>query len=333
MLTLRQRKAGGVWYVRGAIKIGKASRQIGEHSTGTASWDVADSYRSTLQTKIERELLYGVTAPREIGWDTTALAYAQRGLSLSEKSRLGILNDYFAGTTLNHLALDEWNGFVRASLAGRAGNTIHNYRKTFRAIFRAGGLPPPEIPPTRDDTPRERWLTRQEADTLLNAYTPRFRPVALIARYQGLRANEIAALERRDIDLAHNFLVVRKSKTGRSRRLPLHPSAAAWLEARLASSGAPSERLFTRADGAPYPDGRISGHNPFDGAHRRACKKAGIKDFTFHDWRHSWATWFMIEGGDLRSLMALGGWSNIRMVEMYAAVDMEHAGRLQARIA
>lgn len=40
----------------------------------------------------------------------------------------------------------------------------------------------------------------------------------------GLRTGEVIRLDRDDVDLAHEILVVRNSKLGRSRHVPLHPS-------------------------------------------------------------------------------------------------------------
>ena len=46
--------------------------------------------------------------------------------------------------------------------------------------------------------------------------------------------------------------------------------------------------------------------------------EAGITDFRFHDLRHTFASWYMMNGGDLYELAKILGHSNIRMTERYS---------------
>jgi integrase len=46
--------------------------------------------------------------------------------------------------------------------------------------------------------------------------------------------------------------------------------------------------------------------------------------FHIHDWRHHWASWFMMKGGRETELMALGGWKDPRMVRRYVRLSVEH---------
>jgi integrase len=51
-----------------------------------------------------------------------------------------------------------------------------------------------------------------------------------------------------------------------------------------------------------------------------ALKNAGIEDFHFHDLRHTFATHFLMRGGDIRVLQELLGHSNITMTMKYTHV-------------
>jgi integrase len=61
-----------------------------------------------------------------------------------------------------------------------------------------------------------------------------------------------------------------------------------------------------------------------------ACARAYPADepeltwFRIHDWRHHWASWFMMKGGRETELMALGGWKDPRMVRRYVRLSVEH---------
>ena len=53
-------------------------------------------------------------------------------------------------------------------------------------------------------------------------------------------------------------------------------------------------------------------------------KRAGIRDFTPHDCRHTWASWHSRANRDLTALMELGGWKSVSMVMRYAHVNTSH---------
>jgi integrase len=61
-----------------------------------------------------------------------------------------------------------------------------------------------------------------------------------------------------------------------------------------------------------------------------ACVKNEPRDeprhnwFHVHDWRHHWASWFIMKGGRETELMRLGGWKDPRMIERYVALEVEH---------
>jgi integrase len=85
--------------------------------------------------------------------------------------------------------------------------------------------------------------------------------------------------------------------------------------------------VFLNVRGQPYADTRdysLPGGNPIRKAHATACRRAGIRDFTPHDWRHHWASWCVMSGVDLVTLKRMGGWTTLAMVDRYAALDTEH---------
>ncbi|CAA2931160.1 Tyrosine recombinase XerC [Arsenophonus endosymbiont of Bemisia tabaci Q2] len=49
-----------------------------------------------------------------------------------------------------------------------------------------------------------------------------------------------------------------------------------------------------------------------------ALKRAGIKNFRFHDLRHTSASWLIQSGVPLSVLQEMGGWESIEMVRRYA---------------
>lgn len=54
---------------------------------------------------------------------------------------------------------------------------------------------------------------------------------------------------------------------------------------------------------------------------------AGIRNFRFHDLRHTMASWCMMNGGDLCELAKILGHSNIKMTERDAKLGKGHIAR------
>jgi site-specific recombinase XerD len=54
---------------------------------------------------------------------------------------------------------------------------------------------------------------------------------------------------------------------------------------------------------------------------------AGTAGFRFHDLRHTFASWYMMNGGDLYEMAKILDHSNIKMTERYAKLGKDHIAR------
>ena len=58
---------------------------------------------------------------------------------------------------------------------------------------------------------------------------------------------------------------------------------------------------------------------------KEALLKAGIKNFRWHDLRHTWASWLRQSGKvGLDVIQEMGGWKSAVMVQRYAHMSVEH---------
>jgi integrase len=154
--------------------------------------------------------------------------------------------------------------------------------------------------------------------------------------FQGCRTQEALQLLWGDVDLERETLWLGRTKTGDPRTTTMHPRVLDALEAM--TRGDPTDHVFLSARGRPYSDTRdykLPGGNPLRKAHATACRRAGIRNFTVHDWRHHWASHMVMAGADLLTIQAMGGWSrkSLRMLARYAAVSTEHQAAAIRRVA
>lgn len=68
-------------------------------------------------------------------------------------------------------------------------------------------------------------------------------------------------------------------------------------------------------------------------AWRAALRRAGIENFRWHDFRHTWASWHVQNGTPLYALQELGGWSDTEMVQRYAHLTPGHLAADADRLA
>ena len=128
------------------------------------------------------------------------------------------------------------------------------------------------------------------------------------------------------------------TKTNASRRtVPLPPPLLAELRVhrrQQAQEGLRAGPLWSRSLGLTFPDefGR-----PIDPARdwrewKSILKLASVRDARLHDARHTAATLLLVQGVDLRTVMAIMGWTEMATAQRYShAVDelrMEAARRI-----
>jgi integrase len=332
---LKIRKRGKIYHIRGSVRVGRETRIVAEHSIGTDRRDIADAYRSKIETEILHEILHGR------GGRTHSLTIADAGLRYKDRpggvrtydlARLDRINRIVGNRSIAQAA-DAWSEFERVRCGGLSPATVQRYRATFQAainhLARKEGFAAPKLPPSeRVRNKRLKWLTPEQADRLVQSYAEHVRPIATTLRWQGLRIGEALRMDWAHVNWSENSIFIPETKTGESRAVTIHKETRAALHRLLISRGSPKEgRVFLTQRGLPYADTRqykFPSGSPIKKAHATACRRAGIVDFHVHDWRHHWASWCAMKGIDLETIKQEGGWSSLRLVERYATVSPRH---------
>jgi integrase len=160
-------------------------------------------------------------------------------------------------------------------------------------------------------TARVRYLQIDECTRLLNASEPDLRQLLRGALVTGARYSELTRANTSDFDPDASALLVRKSKNGKPRWIPLDPEGARFL-ASLAAGRHPGEPLFIRADGGRWRPSNAA--RPL----QAACQAAKIEPtISFHILRHTWASLRIMAGMPLMVAGQILGHSDTRMVEKH----------------
>ena len=158
---------------------------------------------------------------------------------------------------------------------------------------------------------RERYLTYEEYKKLYESAAEHLQPILIVAVQTGMRAGELVALEWVDIDFGQNRILVKHSKNGRSRKIPISEEVKQVLMVLQNRQYHPC-RVFAYRDGRPVTNFRTA----WLGALKRA--KLENDDIVFHSLRHTFATHAAQAGAPPEVLKELLGHSTLAMVLRYS---------------
>ncbi len=196
------------------------------------------------------------------------------------------------------------------------------------------GNPAAGVSGIRPEARQPKSLTDRDLRRFLRAVdaggTPRDIAMVALLAGAGLRVGELLALRVGDVTLGERSgkVVIRRGKHSGYRTVPLTASVrkalAAWLE------------VHPHADDPDAPlwlgqRGPLTDRSAVNRMLAKYVRRAGVKPFGPHVLRHTFATRYLAANpGDLRSLAALLGHSNLNTVLVYTEPRLEDlAGRME----
>ena len=184
-------------------------------------------------------------------------------------------------------------------------------------------------PITKLRNERDRYLSDDERVRLLDACRAspngHLYPIVVFALSTGCRYGEILNLKVQDLDLSRGLAVLRSTKNGDTRSVPIVGHLADVLEQHLdvvhhmydeKLPKASQRYVFPRKDLAAPMDIRKSWQN--------ALSAAAIEDFRFHDLRHSTASYLAMQGRSLVEIADMLGHRTLQMVKRYSHLSADH---------
>jgi Phage integrase family len=199
------------------------------------------------------------------------------------------------------------------------------------------------------------FLSAQEVKQLAEAIDAQFRVLIYTAAYTGLRAGELAGLQRQDVGLLRGVLHVRRAlkdvrgrleygptKTHATRTIALPGFLKAMLEEHLtgpnttAADAGPSAPVFTMKGGGPLRHGLFFKRYYVPAV--RAVLPAAKHRLRFHDLRHTCPVLSIAAGAHPKLIAARRGHSSVtisidRYGHLFPSMEESLAGALDAAFA
>ncbi|PYN68012.1 MAG: hypothetical protein DMD93_12515 [Candidatus Rokuibacteriota bacterium] len=169
----------------------------------------------------------------------------------------------------------------------------------------------PKIRLEKEAQGRLRWLEPDEQARLLAACrasrNPQLANIVTVALETGLRVSELLGLTWDRVDLSRGVIRLELTKSGRRREVPMR------------------QAVYDVLASLPEPrEGRVWRLQNIRTAFENAVAAARIDNLHFHDLRHSFASWFMMRGGQLQTLKEILGHADLKMTLRYAHLAPEH---------
>ncbi|TDG25912.1 site-specific integrase [Paraburkholderia silviterrae] len=325
-MSIRKRKGSDVWHIDFRAPGGGRVRQ----STGTSDRKEAQELHDKLKHEAWRVAKLG-EKPRHC-FEEGAARFLKERMGKTTITSMAAQLEYFCGifsgrdlaslTRAEIMAALPVDAVRKGRKAPLTAGTRNRYLSTIRAMLYDAAdkwdwiEKAPALPELEEPAIRIRWITRDEAKRLLRALGDDcMRDCTAFGFATGLRQANILKLEWAQVDLVAKRAWIHpdQAKARKPIGVPLNEEALTILRRQIGKS---DEYVF------------VSAGEPLDrwDAYwwKVACRKAGIKNFRFHDVRHTWASWHVQGGTPLQVLKELGGWATFEMVLKYAHLAPDH---------
>lgn len=319
-MSLFRRRKQGTWYVRFTAPNG---RRIYE-STRTVDKVAAQEYHDRRKAGLWRTQKLGDTPVRL--WKDAVVRWLHESKHLAsypDRVRtLAWLDPYLRGVPLPEVTRDMIDRIMAARKAeGVANATVNRTIQVVQSILRRAEREwdwlnkAPVVRFLPEPKRRVRWLTKAEAQRLLSELPEHLAEMARFSLATGLRESNVTGLRWDQVDLDRRVAWIHpdEAKAGKAISVPLNDGALAVLSRQ---QGNHDTHVFTFKG---HPIRKAAGR-----AWKKALARAGIENFRWHDWRHTWASWHVQAGTPLPVLQELGGWASAEMVRRYAHLSPGH---------
>ncbi len=328
----------GHWHISGTVTLhdGRAIRV--RRSTGlctaTASKAEAEHIKSRIEAEARESVITGkstsvVFARAALEW---LKSKAPKPTDIQNAKKLGT---YFGSLRVDQITSADILGYINKDHSNNKPSTIKRYLNTLKAILnyseRIGWIEKGKVPhiemPRVEPSETNKWLNPSEIKLLYDCAAKHIQPLIAVYATTGCRVSEIIHLEIKDFILApgRERVMLGVTKNGEQYTKALHPWAGQVLRDYLNKRSKGAAFLTNR--GVPYENhgGRYGGHikKGFATAKKKAAQELRdnnqndraevMEKVTPHWFRHSFASFMLKSGADVKTAMEAGGWKSVQL--------------------
>lgn len=328
-------KKGARWYLDYQVEGRRVRKRIGK------SKRIAELALADVEVKLERKEAGFAVKDRSLAdFIGEYMVYAKGNKALKSCQRdeitLRHFTDFIKADKLSAVTatkLEAYKAWRREQ--GAKPSTLNRELNTLKAMFNKavawGALaqsPAKSVKKFREPRKQVRYLSKEEARTLLAAASERLAPIIETFLLTGLRRDELAHLAWADVDFSREIVAV-QAKDG------WHPKD---YEVRHIPM---TERLVRVLKAQPKGDSPYVFHTQNGGVHsgniltrdfRKLTRACGIKGASIHTLRHTFASHLVMNGADLYTIQKLLGHSSIKTTEIYAHLAPDYLKAAMSRL-
>ena len=315
----------GIWWVRYADANGKIRRE----KTGNKSAAIKLYYKRKTEVlegkKLPEKLRARKVSFAELAKDALEYSKAHKRSYRDDEVRMARLREWLGQRPAESVSPQEIERWLLAKAEDLKPATLNRYRALLSLVYRLAmqngkvqSNPARLVRQRKEENGRIRFLSTEEELALRAAIRKDYlnREAELdLALNTGLRRSEQFGLTWDGVDFERRVLTVLRSKNGEARHIPLNDAAILALRSVEAyKNGSPY--VFLASDGTRLCSPRFW--------FSAAVEAAGLKDFTWHCLRHTFASRLVMAGVDLRTVQELMGHKTIQMTVCYAHLAPQH---------
>ena len=279
--------------------------------------------------------------------DEAGIPARKRSWRSQDLYAIGQLRAYFGGkrlTTITPALVEQYRDWRRSTISRRKRRvspaTVNRELACLKRMFNVahkglivlkGGVPkdkPLEVVSLeRERNERDRVLSAEEFARLCEAAEDWLKPMLVVGYHTGMRKGEIRSLRWDQLDLKTGTIRLRSSdtKADEGRVIPMSQTLTSTLKTATRYVRCPwvfvNPARMDEWQASPDMVEPRYHKTSITHAFERACQKAGVKNATFHNLRHTFVTNARRAGIDYFRIMAITGHKTMAVFKRYNTVD------------